>query len=173
MSRSSRATQVTLAMGRQKERLTEIDSVSGFVLLIPFLAVIVLSLFTSLETNTRLHAVGKPMEHATTEVADHELWLSVAAKGGKIIVTTSDSNVFEWSEGGPTQREALALTDYLKSRVKDLIIGTVRTGQVSQESLTASVAVDQSLTYQHIRPLLYALADAGISRYGFETRIVK
>jgi hypothetical protein len=35
------------------------------------------------------------------------------------------------------------------------------------------LAVDQKLKYIHLRPVIYALAEARIAKYGFETRMLK
>jgi hypothetical protein len=37
---------------------------------------------------------------------------------------------------------------------------------------TAVLAVDQKLKFNHLRPVIYALAEARISKYGFETRMI-
>jgi hypothetical protein len=113
------------------------------------------------------------MEHLTEEVTDHRLWLSVSNANGKILISSNDTSSFSWSEAGPSTEQYKKFKKYLDLRVKNLVIDTVRTGQIQSETLTAALAVDQSLTYQHVRPVIYALAEAGISRYGFETRIIR
>ena len=37
--------------------------------------------------------------------------------------------------------------------------------------LIVVLAIDQKLKYSHIRPILYALAEAGINQYAFETSL--
>jgi biopolymer transport protein ExbD len=39
--------------------------------------------------------------------------------------------------------------------------------------VTAVLAVDKSLTYSQISPVITALAAANISKYGFETKIIR
>jgi hypothetical protein len=173
MNRSGRLGGAKAALLRQKERLSKFDSVSLAVTLIPFMGVIVLSLYTSLETNTRLHANGKPMEYPAAQTNDHAMWLSVSVKGGKVIVTTSGVENFLWPESGPSDEDLAPLKAYLSERAKKLVNDTVRVGQLTPQNHTAVIAMDHSMTFHHVRPIIYALGNAGFSRYGFETRLLK
>jgi hypothetical protein len=161
------------ALLRQEERLRRFDPISMATAIIPFLGVIVLSLYTGLETSTRLHANGKPMEYPATKVNDRAIWLSISAKDGKILVTTAGQESFSWSELGPSNKDLKPLQSYLEARARDQVMSTVRIGQITNQSHTAVLAVDQTLTFFHLRPIIYALSQAGFSRYGFETRLVR
>jgi hypothetical protein len=173
MTRNTRLGAAKIALIRQKDRLSKFEPLSMTATLIPFMGAIVLSLYTSLETNTRLHARGKPMEYPATETSDHAMWLSASVKSGKVVVTTSGVDYFAWPEAGPSAEDLDTLNEYLALRAQELVKDTVRIGQVTSQSHTAVIAVDHSMTFHHVRPIIYALGRAGFSRYGFETRILK
>ena len=158
---------------RQKDRLSRCEPIPMAVILIPFLAAMVLSLYTSLESHRRLHAQGKPMEYPAPESPTQSLWLSVSVVSGKVVVTTSGTERFAWAEAGPSAEDLKGLDAYLNLSARELVETTVRTGQIHKHSHTAAIAVDHSLTFHHVRPIIYALGRAGFSRYGFETRIVR
>lgn len=171
--RRPKMSSASLALARQKDRLSEEHPFKAALLIVPFLAVTVLTIFTSLETATKLYGVAQPLEHPSAPSADQDVWLSVAAKDERIVVTTVTGDMFSWPIGGPSSKDLDGLNTYLKTRAEDLVKASVLRGQIHDKQNSVGLAVDQRLTYHHVRPIIYALADAGFSKYGFETRIVR
>lgn len=156
---------------RQKERLQQGPAFSLTVIFLPFLAAVVLSLFVGLEASIRLQSVAEPFEYAAQPTSDRELWMSIGLTDNSIVIKTAAEGVFVWSAKGPSETEYLNFENHLKSWAKKHVNDVVRSGQIVAETNTAALAIDQRLTYHHIKPVIYALASAGVSRYGFETKL--
>jgi hypothetical protein len=161
------------AFERQSERLKAEVPFQTWLLFIPFLAVVVLTVYTSVQMNGKLFSMGRPVEMDGAPVADKEIWLSIGIRNDLIVIATPEGKFFSWPISGPDTAQLALLQDYLTERARYLVSDSVRRGQLSGNHNSAALSVDQSLTYQHVRPIIYALAGAGFSRYGFETRIVR
>jgi hypothetical protein len=72
---------------------------------------------------------------------------------------------------GPSQKDYEVFEKYMKAWAKRHLQNVVRSGQITADTNLAAIAIDQKLTYHHVRPVIYALAAAGVSKYGFETRL--
>lgn len=173
MKRPHRLGSAQPAFLRMKSRLGQESPVRTAILFIPFLLVIILSLFIGLETSTRLYSNAKPMVHPSKPMPDHEIWLSIAVRAGRLEVSTQDGTTFSWAAAGPTQDEYNHFQKFLGTKSHKLVSDLIRTGQIGPHQAVAALSVDQSLTYQHVRPVIYALAASGFSKYGFETRVLK
>ena len=161
------------AFERQATRLKLDAPFQALPLFIPFLAVVVLSLFTSLELNRKLFSNARPVEGAGTLAEEKEVWLSVGIRNNMVVVATPEGESFSWPISGPNKGELALLESYLSQRARKLVADSVRRGLLDRHQNVAALSVDQSLTYQHVRPIIYALAGAGFSRYGFETRLFR
>ena len=64
-----------------------------------------------------------------------------------------------------------AFRDYLEGVLKKEAVSFALNMEAPPTRMTAVLAVDERLTYAHIRPFLYTLASVGITQYGFETKI--
>ena len=108
---------------------------------------------------------------------DTPIWLSISATSNELTISTADRNVFRL----PLQKASdfshpestKSLVDYLKHKVASEIEASAIAKDPRGHRLMAVLAVDQRLTYKHIRPVLYALSAAHITEYGFETELVK
>ena len=166
-------TQARLALARQKERLEEDRSFKVSSLLIPFMAVAVLSLYTSFETAIRLYGVAQPLEHNSEPTGAYDVWLSIGSRQDQLIISSINGETFSWPLAGPTTAEIKPFVEFLHKSARHIVEHTILKGQFRAEDSLVALSVDQRLTYHHIRPVIYALADAGFSKYGFETRILR
>ena len=173
MSRKSRLGDAKTALERQSERLKRDSAFPASLLLLPFVAVTVLTLYTSLEVNRKLFSNARPIDRAGPLAEEKQVWLSVGIRKNQIVITTPDGQLFSWPVTGPSSSELALLETYLKRRAREVVADAVRRGQLDGNRNVAALSVDQSLTYQHVRPIIYALGGAGFSRYGFETRVVR
>jgi hypothetical protein len=171
--KTSKLGKAKLALFRQKDRLHQETPFKVSILIAPFLVVTVLTAYTSLETATRLYSVGQPLEHLGAPAGDHAIWLSIGAKDDRLFVTTINGQMFSWPLAGPSKKERAELDIYLHQQAQKLVTDATLQGQVENGKNTVGLSVDQHLTFLHVRPVLYALAEAGFSKYGFETRIVR
>lgn len=169
----SKLGQAIPAFARQKDRLDEDRSFKIFTLLIPFMAVAVLTIYTSFETATRLYGVAQPLEHNSPTSDHYGVWLSVGLRDGGIVITTINGNAFSWPLSGPSNDQLDHLRDFLRESGRTVVEKSVLKGQMTASDSLVALSVDQRLNFHHIRPVLYALADAGFTRYGFETRVLR
>ncbi len=170
---TSKLPKARLALFRQKERLEEDRSFGISALFIPFMAVAVLTIYTGFETATRLYGVAQPLEHNSEPSNNYDLWLSIGPQQDKLVISSINGETFSWPLAGPSKDQVLPFNEFLKKTARHLVEGTVLKGQITADDSLVALSVDQRLTFHHIRPVIYALAAAGFSKYGFETRIVR
>jgi hypothetical protein len=101
---------------------------------------------------------------------DSALWMTITQMDEEIVVTTGDRRVFRWHQQVKTMEELAPFIKYLKERVAGEIESAALMKRAFTTQTSAVIAADQRLKFLHVRPLLYALAAAGISQYAFETQ---
>lgn len=104
---------------------------------------------------------------------DGAIWFSLSVDDDMIVATTGDRQVFHWPLERPSPSELSGFRKFLKGRVQDITYTSGLSGRASSIEASAVIAADEHLNYAHIQPVLYALAEAGISHYAFETRVLK
>jgi len=165
----TRSPQVYRAMMAAKQRLRESSSWYPFPCLISFFLVLLLTAHVVLSTNPRAGHAASVLPLVADEAEDSVIWLSVTSENGQITVADNYRQVFSWSEEVQTIQSLDAFVRHLKSRVADEIKSAALSKRIYQSQKQVIIAIDQQLKYRHFRPILYALAEAGISNYGFET----
>jgi len=119
--------------------------------------------------NPRVGHPANVMTYPAPSGRDSAIWLSVAPMGREIIVTTSDRQIFRWDQNG----SIMTNIDPLVRHIRQIIANEIESAALAKRALksqsTAIIAADQNLAFYHIRPLISALSQAGISRYAFET----
>jgi hypothetical protein len=156
---------------RQRTRLDGMPVMPVVLLFIPFFSVTLLTFFVGFESSVRPKSRIEPFVHESAPAADHALWLSIGVSENTIIVNTASGETFRWPVEGPSQRDYEVFETYMTTWAKHHLQNVVRSGQITSDTNLAAIAIDQKLTYHHVRPVIYALAAAGISKYGFETRL--
>ena len=154
-----------------KSRLKESTFSTVAYIFIPFFLVTILALFVGFETSDRFKSPIEPFEYEAAESRDHRLWMSVGLSNDLIIIKTSSGKIFKWPAIGPSDGDYESFENHLKTWTKSHLQSTILAGQLLPSTNTAAIAVDQRLTAHHIRPVIYALAAAGVSKYGFETKL--
>ncbi len=89
----------------------------------------------------------------------------------KLLIITDDHQRFTIPVLAPDLDAMRPFIKYLDERVREIAFKTTLDMEVDRDRIRAVLAIDQKLKYFHVRPLLYALAEAKISHYGFETRM--
>jgi hypothetical protein len=141
----------------------------------PFPAVIAFGLITLLTAHLTLSTSAR-MGHPTTLLsfpseprADGAIWFSVTPIGNDIVVASASRRVFRWPQNARNTEAAAAFIVWLRQRAQQEIEAAALLNRARPVQATAVIAADQTLKFVHLRPILYALAEAGITHYGFET----
>lgn len=156
---------------RQRARLDAMPAIPLTLLFIPFFSITLLTLLVGFESSVRTRNSIEPFVHESSPAPDHALWMSVGIEEQTIIINTASGETFRWPAEGPAQKEYEAFENHIVSWSKRHLQNVVRSGQITDETNLVAISFDQKLTYHHVRPVIYALAAAGISKYGFETRL--
>lgn len=159
---------------RMKDRLEEHSNWFPYPAVISLGLILVLNgqLITNL--NPRL---GTAIDVINFEQASRlnniNLWLGIKQTNKGIEITTSDRKVFFWKDSESMRSQLSPLVSYLDSYVKERSYSAGLKMRAFIPEVTAVLAVDKSLTYSQISPVITALAAANISKYGFETKIIR
>lgn len=156
-----------------KERLQEPILWFPFPALIAFGLVIILRGHLLTGLNPRLGARVDVIQYDAKNLPDGGIWLGIFQDGKQVLVVTSDRRRFSWPIDSQDLKDIAPLVSYLKNQVKKESYSTAIKLESNLTRTTAVLAVDQKLKYIHLRPVIYALAEARIAKYGFETRILK
>jgi hypothetical protein len=156
-----------------KERLQEPVLWFPFPALVAFGLVIILRGHLLTGLNPRLGARVDVIQYDARNLPDGGIWLGVFQDGKQILVVTSDRRRFAWPIDSQDLKDITPLVKYLHNRVKKESYSTAIKLESNLTRTTAVLAVDQKLKYIHLRPIIYALAEARIAKYGFETRVLK
>ena len=87
-----------------------------------------------------------------------------------ITISNCSKHVFKWTFKTQSLPVLDEFTGYLKNRVLRRIKTAALTKTAHLTDTTVVIAADEGLRFFHIQPLLVAFAEAGITRYGFETK---
>lgn len=126
--------------------------------------------------NPRLSYPARPLAlEAESDDAGRGIWFSMSASGENVLVTTDEQKTFEWPLDPEEALESKGygeFVSFLRARRKKIVEDMVMA--MDKDSIEAKsravVSLDERLTYAHFKPVMLALANAGIRSYGFETR---
>ena len=108
----------------------------------------------------------------TDRQQDGSIWLGVYEQNNRVVIVTADRKKFSWEANAVDTETFAPLIKYLRRKTIKEAKSTALKMESSLTRSTAILAIDQRLRYSHIKPILYALSEAKISQYGFETRII-
>lgn len=123
----------------------------------------------TLGLNPRLGNPSELIDFQAPRAQEGAIWFSVTPKNDRLVITTDDRRVIytplvpELSDLGP-------LIDYLKYRVQEDTLAAGLSKRATKTQTSVVIASDRTLKYFHMRTILYALAEAKIAHFGFETR---
>ncbi len=161
------------ALNALKERLNEPILWFPYPALVAFGLVIILRGHLLTGMNPRLGARVDVIQYSGQHLQDGGIWLGIYPENNQVVVVSSDRRRFSWPIQSQNLAELEPLIKYLKERVQKEAYSTAIKMESSLTRSTAVLAVDQKLKYIHLRPVIYALAEARIAKYGFETRLIK
>lgn len=123
-----------------------------------------------IQLNPRLGSHADTLAFPSDPQPDGAIWLAVSTHDEDVVVTTSDRKIFHWPASEPSEESVDGLVEYLQKRIAYEQMSAGLAGESRFLTSTAVIAADQRLRYRHLKPILSALALAGITHYGFETR---
>ena len=138
-----------------------------FLVLSLVLTIIMCSMLSA--SNQQLGIRAQLMSHDSKEQAPSAITISVYIRGDSLVVATPD---------GPIQRHPLStlkdnrfesLAHYLQERSLALITSQALKASAYIPKQFFTLALDEKLTYGHVRGILSCFANAQINNYGFET----
>lgn len=142
-----------------------------FPALLPFGLAMTLTAHLVFSTTTRLGHPAGVVAFPSEPRPDGPIWFTVTPVDGDIVVTTGDRKVFRWRQDSRSYKASSDFSRYLEEHVKLQVEAAALAMRATEQQSVAVIAADQHLRYLHMRPILYALAEAGITRYAFETQI--
>ncbi len=157
---------------RMRERLIEPILWFPYPALIGFGLVIILRGQLISGLNHRVGSMADVVHLAGEKLVVPGIWISISQEKDQLILVTDDHRRFAWPLNAKDMSVVKPLVEYLNLRTKDEAFKSTLALEVDRDRIRAVLAVDQSLKYIHIRPILFALVEAKISYYGFETRVV-
>lgn len=157
---------------RARERLIEPLLWFPFPALIGFGLIIILRGQLLTGFNHRLGTKADVVHFAADPLTSSGIWISIYQNQDRLVLVTDDHNRFEWPLGARDMKALQPFISYLNKRAHEAAFKQTLSLEAEKNRTRAVLAVDQKLKYIHIRPILFALTEAKISNYGFETRIV-
>ena len=155
-----------------RERLQDPLVWFPFPALIAFGLVIVLRGHLFGGVNHRLGTEANVVELAAEPLRSPGIWMSITESGNDILIVMDDRRLFKVPLATPNVESLAPLVQYLDQRTRESAFKTTLDLELDADRIRVVMAVDQKLKYIHIRPILYALAEAKISNYGFETKMI-
>lgn len=156
----------------QRERLRPEESFFPYPAIFAFGLVLILTAHLLPGLNPRLGNRIDLLSFSAPRQNEGSLWLGVYAEKEKLIVVTPDRSRFSWEQGTKDAGFTDFIT-YLRAYANQQAQASSLRGEVDATKAKAIIAIDRSLTYAELNPILLALAQARITRYGFETLTTK
>lgn len=173
MTLQKQSSKLQAALLRQRERLAVPFTANPVILFIPFGLMCLLLIYVSLETSPRIYSNAKPLLlNHKEESPTFTLHYTIAPAPEGLRIVSNNGDIF--SLNGQQDDKGLDLfTNSLKSSIRSTINDVALANRMDEQTSFVVLTLDERLTYAHVRPVIYALASAGITRYGFEGRILK
>lgn len=131
-------------------------------------AILVAQIFTTV--NPSLKRAVNPILLESPDISMKNIVVNVYMKNENVIVQMEDGSRAGISPNAIQEEDVESLKALFMNRISKEIRSAIVKRRSYQEQFTAVLAVDQTLKFQHMRPILIALASAGITDYGFQTR---
>lgn len=140
-----------------------------FASLVPFGLLLILTGHLLPSLNVRLGSPAHLIELAGPPSPEGAIWFSLSVRDQFVIVTTDDRTIIKWPVNATTTEALAGLKHYLLEKQKRVFVATALAKRVSLSESLVIISADSSLKYRHVRPVIYLLAQLGLSNYAFET----
>lgn len=144
----------------------------------PYPALIAFSLVTILNgqlltyLNPRLGTSVEVIPLKAQRLILGDIWLGIKLNGEVLEIVTTDRRMFKWKNKSLERSDMRELINYLKQKTRQQAQSAGLKMKAMESDIRAIIAIDKNVSYAHLSPVLYALAEAKISKYGFESRII-
>ena len=155
------------------ERLREPLRWYPFPFIISFGLALIVTGHVIFSSNPRLGHPAHLITFAAEPQIDDGIWLSLSPLDQDLVVTTADRQVFRWPLNSHGGDDLQRLEHYLHTQVVRELESVALLNMAYRDQASVVLAIDQTLTFAHVRPVIHAIGRAGISRYSFETRTLK
>ncbi len=150
-------------------RLKRDGSWFPFVGLLSFVMVAVYAGYVLPTANPRTGSPIHPIEQKGTPTANNAIWFTLSKSDPYILATTDDRKTFRWHIETKSVDELKPFKEHLEEQVRMITFMSVISKRVYKRQLMVVIAADRSLLYKHVRPVIYMLAQIGLTHYAFET----
>jgi len=157
------------ACNRVRDRLGAESSWIPAHVLVSGIASIVLLAFVMRGVDSRAGNPAVPLVFPAPLQEDTAIWISVTPIGEEVVITTNDRQVFRVPQQPTDDKAYQEFNAWLRGRTRSEALSAGIAGNYRLKQTKVIIRADQHLKYLHVRPLLYSLAAAGVTRYGFET----
>lgn len=157
----------------QQERLRKPDIWYPYPALISIGLIFVLSGHLLPGLNPRLGSMANIIVFPAKPEPEGSIWIGLFAEGDQVVAVTADRKRFTWPLSTSSVQSIKEFASYLDNRVVSESVASGLSMRTSATRTKVIFAVDQRLKFKHFRPALNALAQAKITKYGFETRILR
>ncbi len=157
----------------QRERLRPEENLFPYPALFAFGLILILTAHLLPGLNPRLGNRIDLISFAAPRQKEGSLWLGISAENNRLMVVTPDRKRFSWEQGKTDTQHLNEFVSYLRTYAEQQTRSSSLRGEADATKTKAILAVDRSLTYADLNPILLALAQARITRYGFETLTTK
>lgn len=164
---------INLAFTRSAERLNDLLIYFPFALLFPLGIGLLLTAHIMSGVNYRAGNPSNPIDYHTPPISGVPLWLSVTPINDDIVVTTSQGEIFMWPQELHDLSKLQPLTAYLRQKSKLEIQSAALLNRREQNRHLVVISADRQVTFAHLKPIIFAMADAGISNYALETKLTE
>ncbi len=159
-------------INQMKKRLRKLPLWFPYPALISFGLIMVLTGYTIPNLNTYF---GHPSNLIEQDMVDGiapegSIWFSVSVRDHNLVISTFNRKVFKWDRKIKNIEVMSDFIDFLKDEIKARTLQAALAAGIGQHEVTATIATDRGLKFLHIRPIINALAAAGISNYSFEVK---
>jgi biopolymer transport protein ExbD len=120
--------------------------------------------------NPRIGSQSTPIILEGSTASEGSIWMAVLLRKDKLVITTDSKQIFQWNADKIDKKELEPFIAYLKAEKLSLSFSALLAKRIQLIQTLVVMAVDQQLNYAQVRPLLYALSQAGISHYAFEVK---
>lgn len=121
--------------------------------------------------NPRLGNPARLLEFDAQPEHEGSIWMSISldSRNNQLVISTSDRKVFRFSSDVRTMEDFAPLVETLQHQVHERLASAALARHLTTIEITAVLAVDERVKFGLIRPVINALALAGITDYAFET----
>lgn len=161
---------VSPMIGRIRERLQRNGNAILLLGILPFMYTVALTGKIMPAINPRLGAPAEVTELVHKGGKEGQIFISIAFDGDMLVAVDSNRRIAHWKSNSRSAEDVKTLTALLKKNIYDSVLTSSLSNKSFPFQTRVVLAIDQHLRFGHVKPILYALADAKITQYSFETK---